>query len=178
MFHFSFYAESARTEGTKKTPVNAVTEAREEPIWFLSGKVNKVMRIGALSWLHSKKLPWVGVIAAELTNVSSGQDHRSQRVRLPRESKALCCPPLFCRVPNTAWTFRGPKSATRSIWTSHPMKWSWHLNALPRFGQPSARRMVGEVSGQGSMRSGAGREATVDLYAPRISGKRRYAQSR
>lgn len=178
MFHFSFYAVSARTEDTKRAPTVQRSEPREKPIRFAHGEVNRVTRIGAFPGLHTKKQPWVGVIAAELTNVSSGQDHRPQRVRLPRESKALCCPPLFCRVPNTAWTFRGPKSATRSIWTSHPMKWSWHLNALPRSGQPSARRMVGEVSGQGSMRSGAGREATVDLYAPRISGKRRYAQSR
>lgn len=174
-----FYSRSAGTlverKAKKKTVTTDLITARGKPIWLRNGKVNKVRRIGALPWGQTKKLPWVEALAAELAILPSGQCGDPQPVGLTGESKARRCSPLFCPVPDTAGTFRGPKPATRSVRTSHPMKWSWHLNALPRFGQPSEWRMAGEVIGQGRKRSGAVREVHRFPVAPRISGKRSYA---
>lgn len=62
-----FPVNIGRTGGTKKTTTSVHAVAREEPIWFVSRKVNRVRRIGAFSRGQTKKLPWVEVIAAELT---------------------------------------------------------------------------------------------------------------
>lgn len=62
-----FFANIGRTGDTKKTAPTDLSAARDEPIWFSRGQVNRVRRIGAFTWGQTKKLPWVEVIAAELT---------------------------------------------------------------------------------------------------------------
>lgn len=178
MFHFLFSMNNGRTEGTKKAPTMQRSEPREKPIRFPHGQVNRVTRIGAFPGLHPKKQPWVGATAAELTDVSSGQGHRPKQVGLTWESKARRCPPLFCRVPNTARTFRGPKSSPQTTRTSDPLKWSWSLTALPRFGKPSARRIAGQVIGQGRCEPGQASKQWQTVCCSPLSGKRSYARGR
>ncbi len=122
----------------------------------------------------AKKLPWVEAIAAELI---PAKVKAHDRLGYPGKAKPDVVLPSFGGCLIRPALSGGQNPATRSVWTSHPLKWSWHLNALPRSGQPLERGMTGEVSEQGRMRSGAGREAKETPCAPRISGKRRYAQS-
>lgn len=151
---FPFARECARERGKKKAGCSVQHPARRKPIWLAAGKVNRVMRIGAFSWVRLKKLSWK-CLRSEFDPEKGLFPQRAGQSR-PRPEGVL---PSFAPFWKQVGTFRGPKSAARSIWTSHPMKWSWHLNALPRFGPPSARRRAGEVSEHGRMRPGADREA-------------------
>lgn len=177
MIHFSFSMNNGRTEGTKKPRLNAAVEAREQPIRFAYGEVNRVRRIGAFFPLHSKKQPWDGSNRRRVDHVSSGQCGSPQPVGISGESKSRWCSPLFCRVPDTARTFRGPNTAARSDLGISPFVVELASYALPRFGQPSARRMAGEVSEHGRKRPGAGHEANSNHCRSPLSGKRSYARS-
>jgi hypothetical protein len=66
MFPFRFHPAMVERKANKKTVTACPITAREKPIWFTHGKVNRVRRIGAFSWGKTKKLPWVEAIAAEL----------------------------------------------------------------------------------------------------------------
>ena len=82
-------------------------------------------------------------------------------------TEARWCSPLFCALPGTGATFR--RLLGRRVPKRHlTLQWSWHLNALPRFGQPCRKaECAGEVIEQGRMRSGAGREGKAIPCTPR-----------
>lgn len=66
MYAFRSGPDGLGRKTQKKTATSAQIAAREKPIWFIHGEVNRVRRIGAFSREQSKKLPWDRAIAAEL----------------------------------------------------------------------------------------------------------------
>jgi hypothetical protein len=143
---------------------------------FIANLPDKVKRLCELVTFPSqqKKLPWEYADTAELPRLPD-KANAHKRSGCPLKAKPYDALPSFARYLIRMGLSGGQNPATRSVWTSHPLKWSWHLMPSPGLVSRRIAGMTGEVIGQGSMRSGAGREAEEQPYAPRISGKRRYA---
>lgn len=66
MFSSRSGRHAVERKANKKTGTVCPAPARNEPIWLVRGKVNRVMRFGAFTWGRPKKLPWVEAVATEL----------------------------------------------------------------------------------------------------------------
>lgn len=153
--HFDFLTAAfcGREGGNKKAAASRHAAARVEPIRFNTVIVNRVMRIGAFSWGEPKKLPWKS-LRTELIPVKGLFPQRAGQSR-PRPDGVH---PSFAQIRNRVGTFRGllGRRVPKRHLTDLVELASY---ARPRCGEPPERGIAGEVIEQGSMRSGAGREA-------------------
>jgi hypothetical protein len=119
-------------------------------------------------WVRLKKLPWNEAIGAELATRLPDKVRVPQRAGQSRLRPEVSSPLLG--VTSYGRHFPGARSGDTFASDISPFEVELASYALPGFGEPSSRRIAGEVSGQAGSDPGQTAKSKVTCCSP-LSGK-------